>query len=163
MSLSTAMQDRLNKQLKAELDSAYLYLSMAAHCEEQNLKGFSHWLRMQEVEEREHAMKIFQYIADRGGRIALDRLEKPQSSWSSPLAAAEDVLSHERHVTAMIHELAEAAIAEKDHATETMLHWFISEQVEEEAQAADLVQRLKIAGTSGPGLYIIDRELSQRK
>ncbi|MBW2147400.1 MAG: ferritin [Deltaproteobacteria bacterium] len=160
--ISEKMQDALNKQLNAELYSSYLYLSMSACFTSINLKGFANWMRVQAHEELAHAMKFYEYITERGGRVALLSVEEPPSEWASPLAAFEDAYRHEQKVTGLIHELVELAGAEHDHPTNIFLQWFVSEQVEEEASADEVVQKLKLIGDAGNGLFMIDRELSQR-
>jgi ferritin len=119
-------------------------------------------MRVQATEEINHAMKIFDYVNERGGRVLLDAIDKPATKWASPLSAFEAAYKHEQKVTRLINNLVDLAIKEKDHATENFLHWFVAEQVEEEASADDVVQKLKLAGKSGSALFMIDRELGQR-
>jgi len=153
----------LNKQLNAELYSAYLYLSMSAYFESINLRGFGNWMRVQAQEELTHAMKFYDYVIERGGRVKLMAVEKPSLEWKSPLDVFEATYRHEVHITKLIHELVDLSISEKDHATYNMLQWFVKEQVEEEAQANEIIQKLKLVGIEGPGLFMMDRELAQRK
>jgi len=160
--LTDRMHKALNDQLQAEFFSAYLYLAMAAYFEDEGLEGMANWMTVQFREEQSHALKFFHYITERGGRIELEALAKPQKDWASPLAAFEAALAHERMISGRINELANIAIAEKDHATHAMLQWFISEQVEEEANVVSLVGQLKRIGAQGPGLFMIDRELKSR-
>ncbi len=160
--LSKKMLEALNDQINAEYYSSYLYLSMAAHCERLNLKGFGNWFRVQAQEEMVHVMKFFDYVLDRGGEVKLKAIEGPATSWASPLAAFEAALAHEQHITARINKLVDLAIAESDHATNTLLQWFVSEQVEEEASADAIVQQLKLAADAPAALFMIDRELGQR-
>ncbi len=155
--------EALNKQLNAELYSAYLYLSMSAYFESVSLKGFANWMRVQAKEELTHAMRIYDYIVERGGRVKLETIEKPPSEWKSPLDVFEAVYNHEVRVTGMINDLVDLAMKEKDHATYNMLQWFVNEQVEEEASAEEIVQKLKMVGDEGRALFMIDRELAQRK
>ena len=129
--LSKAMQDAINEQIKNELYSAYLYLSMAAYSEANNLSGFAHWMRAQSQEEVEHAMKFFEFVNERGGRVVLHAIDQPPVDFESPVKIFEETLNHERKVTAMINSLYELALEEKDYAAQVMLHWFIDEQVEE--------------------------------
>ena len=124
------MQDALNEQIKWELYSAYLYLSMSAHLSSMNLMGFANWMRVQAQEELAHAMKFYGFIEERGGRVTLAEVGKPPVEWASPLAAFEDALGHEQGVTSRINNLVDLALSEKDHATHNFLQWFVSEQVE---------------------------------
>ena len=160
--LSERMLEALNKQVNAELYSAYLYLSMAAYFESINLKGFSNWMRVQAQEEVSHAMKFFDYINERGGRVKMMAIEKPPTEWNSPLDAFETTYEHETNVTRMINDLVNMAMEEKDHATYNMLQWFVAEQVEEEASADEIRQQLKLIGNDGRGIMMLDRELRQR-
>jgi ferritin len=156
------LQDALNKQLNAELYSSYLYLSMAAYFERINLRGFANWMRVQVQEENAHAMKFFDYVIERGGRVLLSSIEGPPTKWESPMDAFEHVSKHEQKVTALINKLVNLAVSEKDHATNNFLQWFVSEQVEEEASAEEVVQKLRLMKDAPGGLFMIDRELAQR-
>jgi ferritin len=160
--LSKKMEDAFNDQINAEMASAYLYLAMAAHCEDNNLKGFGHWLRAQNNEEVGHAMKIFDYVLERGGKVALKAIEAPAAEFGSPAEVFAKVLAHEQHVTARITSLYELAVAEKDYASQIFLQWFISEQVEEEASASEIIERMKLAGDKGSALVWLDKELGKR-
>ena len=160
--LSERMMKALNKQLNAELYSAYLYLSMAAYFESKNLKGFANWMRVQAQEELTHAMKIFDYINERRGRVYLEAIEKPPTEWKSPLDVFEATYEHEVKVTSMINDLVNMAMEEKDHATYNMLQWFVAEQVEEEASADEIRQQLRMIKEDGRGIMMLDRELKQR-
>ena len=160
--LSKKMLDELNRQVNAELYSSYLYLSMAAYFESINLKGFANWMKIQAQEEVTHAMKFFDYINERGGRVTLDTIKKPPAEWKSSLDVFENTYKHEVNVTKMINSLVDLAIKEKDHATYNMLQWFVAEQVEEEASADAIRQQLKFIGKDGRGLLMLDRELSRR-
>ncbi|MBN1156834.1 ferritin [Candidatus Woesearchaeota archaeon] len=155
--------DALNKQINAELYSAYLYLSMSAYFESKNLKGFAHWMRKQSKEEQTHAMKIYDHIVERGDLVNLTSIGAPTADWKSVQAVFEHAYNHERKVTGMIHDIVEAARAEKDYATEAMLQWFVNEQVEEEAQADEIVQKLKMNGESKSGLLVLDHHLGKRE
>ncbi len=128
------MLDALNEQINAELYSAYLYQAMAAHFEAGNLKGFAHWMDLQAKEEQAHARKMYEFLVDRGGRVALKAIAAPPAEWKSPLAIFEESYAHEQKVTGLIHKLVDLARAENDHAAEVFLAWFVTEQVEEEAQ-----------------------------
>ena len=160
--ISKKIEDALNEQINKELYSAYLYLSMAAYSESIGLKGFSTWLKAQAAEEEEHAMKIFNYVNERGGRVILKAIDAPPTEWDSPLALFEHVYEHETKVTEMIYNLVKLAKEEKDYSTETFLQWFIDEQVEEEASADEIVQQLKLVGDKGHALLMIDRALAER-
>jgi ferritin len=160
--LSKKMQDALNAQINAEYYSSYLYLSMAAYCEGMNLKGFGHWMRLQSQEEMIHVNKFFDYVLDRRGKVELKAIEGPPTSWESPLDVFEHTLKHEQHVTSLINNLADLAIADKDHATHGLLEWFLNEQVEEESVADQIVSELKLLKGSSDGLYLLDKELATR-
>ncbi|MDK2795151.1 MAG: ferritin [Archaeoglobaceae archaeon] len=153
----------LNQQLNREIYSAYLYLSMSAYFESIGLKGFAGWMRAQWHEELMHAMKFFDYISSRGGRVELFAIEEPPKSWESPLSAFEHALEHEMKVTKLIDELVDLAIVEKDHATFNMLQWFVGEQVEEEKTFREIVERLKMLKDEKSALFLLDAELGQRK
>ncbi|MBM3129598.1 MAG: ferritin [Chloroflexi bacterium] len=154
--LSKTMQDALNEQINKEYFSAYLYLSMSAYFESVNLPGSAKWMRAQHGEEQEHALKFFDYVNDRGGRVTLKAIEQPQVEFKSPVATWEMVLEHEKKVTASIHKLYEIALAEKDYATQSLLKWFIDEQVEEEKNATQMVERFKQAGEHPSTLLLLD-------
>jgi ferritin len=156
------IQDALNKQINAELYSSYLYLSMSAYFESINLKGFASWMRVQTQEELVHAMKFYDYLIERGGKVVLSSIESPPTEWPSPLAIFENAYQHEQKVTGLINDLVDLAIAEKDHATNIILQWFVSEQVEEEASADEVVQKIKLMGDARGGIFMLDRELAQR-
>lgn len=162
MGLSKGLQEAINDQIHHEFHSAYVYLSMAAHLESASLKGFAHWMRVQAREEVNHAMKLFDYVNDRNGRVVLKALEQPPADFKSVLAVFEQAYEHEQKVTKMIHDLYELATRENDYATQVQLTWFINEQVEEEATASEVVDRLKIAGNDGAALLLLDRELGAR-
>ncbi|WP_254840407.1 ferritin [Natronomonas marina] len=161
--LKDPIQEALNEQINAELYSEYMYLSMAAYYEEEGLPGFAAWMRAQADEEHDHAMRIYDFVLDRDGRVLLDGIEEPPTEWESPAAAFEAAYDHEVEISGMIDDLVELARAENDNATENMLQWFVAEQVEEEATAADIVDKLRYVGDDGPGLLMIDRELGQRR
>ena len=160
--LSSKLQDALNKQINAELYSSYLYLSMAAYFESQDLKGMAHWMVIQSGEEKAHAMRIYDFINDRSGRVVLPQIDAPKTEWKSPLEAFEDAYKHEIKITAMINDLMTLVAVEKDGAGHDFLEWFCREQVEEEANAQLIVAQLKMVGDSGVGLYMIDQQLGQR-
>ena len=161
--LSKKVLDALNKQINAELYASYLYQSMSAHFAAENLKGMSHWMAVQAQEEHGHAMRIYNFILERGDRVALAALDAPPTSWKSPLAIFEAAYKHEQKVTKMIDNLVQLARAEKDHATEVMLQWFVTEQVEEEAQTSEIAQNLKRIGDSAGSLFMYDSVLGRRE
>jgi ferritin len=156
------MQDAMNSQLQAEMYSACLYLSMSAYCASINLKGFANWLRLQSREEQEHAMKFFNHLIDRSGKVSLGAIEQPPLEFQSPRTLFEHVLDHEKKITERIHKLYETAMSEKDYASQTFLQWFISEQVEEEARATEYVEKLKMIGESSNAIFMLDKELGKR-
>jgi ferritin len=160
--LSEKMQNALNDQINAEMFSSYLYLAIAAHFEDENFPGFAHWMRLQSDEEMIHAMKIYDYVIERQGRVRLAALEAPQESWDSPVAAFEASLEHERYISGRINKLVTLALEEHDHATSSFLQWFVDEQVEEEASVDAVVQDLKRVADFPAGLFMLDRELGQR-
>src|SRR3712207_793097 len=160
--LSRTVQEAMNEQIKNEFYSAYQYLSMAAHCESVNLPGFARWMRIQAREEVEHAMKFYDFILDRGGRVLLQALDQPVADFGSPLEVFEQALEHEQRVTAMINDLYGLAVKENDYASQTFLQWFVTEQVEEEKNAGDVVETLKMIGGKSEALFLLDRELGGR-
>ena len=161
--ISTKMAKAINDQINRELYSAYLYLAMAAYFEDQSLKGFANWFKIQYQEEVEHAMKFFGYLCDQGARMELQAIDKPPADFKSPLAVFEQSYKHEQFVTKNIYALVDLAIKEGDHATNSFLNWYVDEQVEEEANASEIVARIKLAGASQGALLYIDKELGKRK
>ena len=161
--IGKAVQDAMNEQINKELFSSYLYLSMAAYFAERNLTGFAHWMRVQADEERGHAMKFYDFIVDRGGRVLLKGIDAPKTEWSSSLEVAEEVAAHEANVTASIYALYELAMQEKDYPAQTMLQWFINEQVEEEKNAAEIVANLKLIEERGTAVLMLDKQLGKRQ
>jgi ferritin len=157
------MQDAMNEQINKELFSSYLYLSMAAYFGDKNLPGFANWMRVQAEEEREHAMKFFDFIEERGGRVCLKGIDAPKTEWSSSLEVAEEVAAHEGKVTASIYSLYELALQEKDYPAQIMLQWFINEQVEEERNAGEIVATLKMIEDRGTAVLMLDHQLAKRK
>jgi ferritin len=160
--LGKNIEKAFNEQINWELYSGYLYLAMSAHFLSINLNGFASWMRVQALEEGTHAMKFFDFINDRSGRIELLTLKAPQKEWESPLAAFQDAYEHECLVSSRINDLVNLSLDEKDHASNNFLQWFVSEQVEEEASVDAVVQKLKLIGSDGGGLFLIDQELAQR-
>jgi ferritin len=160
--LSPKIQDALNSQINAELYSSYLYLSMSAYCDSQNLAGMASWMRIQAQEEHAHAMKFFDFVNERDGRVLLAQIEAPKTEWTSPLDVFEETLAHEQKVTGLINGLVDLSLEEKDHASNTFLQWFVTEQVEEESTAKTIVDKLKLIGDNPVALYMLDGELGQR-
>lgn len=160
--IAKKMQDALNGQINAELYSSYLYLSMVAYFQSLNLPGFANWMRVQAQEEKVHAMKIYDFIIERGGRVMLDEIAKPPGEWKSPLAVFEATYKHEQKVTGLINDLADLAGREKDHATGVFLQWFITEQVEEEKNASEIMGKLQLLKDSAGSMYMLDKELGKR-
>jgi len=160
--LSKKMEKALNEQINAELYSAYLYLAMSAWFESQNLPGFAGWMRIQHREETAHAMKFFKFVAERRGRIVLKAIEEPAKEWKSPLAAFEAAFEHEQYITGRIGDLVNLANEERDHAAHAFLQWFVNEQVEEEAAADGIVQKLKMAEKAPGAMLMLDQALGQR-
>ena len=153
----------LNKQINAELYSAYLYLSMSAYFESINLSGFAHWMRAQAGEEQKHAMKFYEFIVERLERVEFTAIEAPKNEWKSPLAVFTESFAHEQKVTKMINDLMVIALETKDYATQSMLKWFIDEQVEEEASADEILQKLKMIGDNAAVVLALDQELGKRE
>ena len=160
--LKERIEKALNEQLNAETYSAYLYLSMAAYFEHKGLKGFANWMETQALEELTHAKKFYDFINERGGRVKLDKIDAPQTEWKDPLDAFNAALKHEEYITSRINNLAALAEEEKDRATIIFLQWFVSEQVEEEANVKDIVDKLELVKDSPNGIFMLDRELAQR-
>jgi len=162
--MNQKVERALNDQIKWELYSAYLYLSMSSWYESIGLRGLANWERIQAQEERDHAMKFFDYLISRGGRITLQAIDAPDTEWESPLAAFRYSYAHEQKVTGLINALVDLSIAEKDHATYNMLQWFVDEQIEEEGNANEIVNKLElIEKEKGSGmLYMLDKELGTR-
>lgn len=163
MAISKKMEKALNVQLKEEFYSGYLYLSMATYFAEKNLPGFAHWLQKQAQEEAAHAMDFYQFIEGRGGRVILEGIQKPPSTWKSPLDAMKAAYKHECMISAKIHKLVHLATGAKDLASIPFLNKYVEEQIEEEASADHIVQMLKSVGNSQNGLFVIDREMAQRQ
>jgi len=160
--LSKNLATEINTQIKLELYSAYLYLSMAAYFESENLPGFASWMKKQAGEEQEHALKFFEYLQDRGDKVVLQAIEQPPSTFKSPQAVFEQALEHEKSVTARINLLYSIAVKDNDYASQTYLNWFVSEQVEEEKNATQIVEWLKKAGDSANALFMINGMLAGR-
>jgi ferritin len=160
--MNKRLEQAINEQINAEIWSAYLYLSMSAHFGAQGFSGFANWFKIQWQEELTHAMKFFDYLIERGSKPELKPIKEVPTKWDSPLHAFEETLKHEREVTRLINNLMDIAIEEKDHAAKGMLQWFVDEQVEEEANAQEIIDTLKLINGNGNGLFMLDRELKQR-
>lgn len=163
MKITNKMEEALNNHIQEEFFSSYLYLSMAAYFSEQNLNGFAHWMKTQSREEWGHAMKLFDYLLQRNGRVFLKEIQKPLANFKSVENVFDLTLKHEQKVTAQIHKLYELAGKEKDYATQNELQWFIKEQVEEEATVQNIVEKLKIIGAKGGSLLYLDKEFGKRE
>ena len=161
--INKTMQNAMNEQINKELYSSYVYLSMAAYFEDKNLPGFANWMRLQADEVREHAMKFYDFILERGGRVQLKAIEAPKTDWGSNLEVVEEVVAHEAKVTASINELYELALKEKDYPAQVMLQWFITEQVEEESSAAEVLASLKMIVARETAVLQLDHRLSKRQ
>ncbi|TQD26268.1 ferritin [Methanolobus vulcani] len=160
--LSEKMVAALNGQINKEMYSAYLYMDMSAHCTYEGLDGFANWFMVQYNEEMSHAMKIYDYVNDQGGKVLLEAIEKPPESFGTPLEMFEATLNHEQFITKSIYDLVTLANEEKDYATQIFLQWFVTEQIEEEANDNELIAKLKLIGEDGNGLYMLDKELLTR-
>lgn len=160
--LKPKIEKAINEQINAELWSAYLYLSMSAYLEDQGLPGFANWMKIQWQEEVSHAMKFFDYVNERGGRVVLKPIAEVQTEWNGPVDVMEETLKHERIVTGLINDIADLAMEERDHATLNMLQWYIAEQVEEEATAEELLTQLKMIDGKGHAMLMMDKDLGSR-
>ncbi len=162
MMIGKELQDAINDQLNFELYSGYLYLAMAAWFEQQNLNGMAHWMKVQAKEEYEHAMRFWEHIVDRGGKVELEAIGRPKTEWSSPLEAWEDAYEHEKKVSERIFKIGEIAERNGDRAALPMLHWFYDEQIEEEEQTMKVRDLLKMIGDSKNALFMLDAQLGKR-
>ena len=160
--IKKTVEKALNNQIKAEFDSAYAYLAMSAHCESNNLGGFATWLRLQYEEEMAHALRLYDFVNIRGGTVTLQAIAKPPATFGKPLNLFKEVLKNEQKVTGLINKLYALAIKENDYPTQVELQWFISEQVEEEKTAGDILEQLKMVGDHGASLHRMDRILAKR-
>lgn len=152
-----------NEQVQAELYSAYMYLAMSVHLEDENFKGMAHWMRLQYEEEREHAFRLMKFMQERGVKPELLQIDMPPAEFGTPLEVFSKALEHEKYVTSRIHEMYEVAMKEKDYASMSHLLWFIDEQVEEEDQTREIVDKLMMVGDNMNGLFVIDSQLGSRK
>lgn len=162
MKISKKMQDAINAQIKHEFDNAFLYLSMASWFEENDLPGFAKWNFVQYQEEQAHAIKLYNYVIERQGRVIIDEVEKPKSKWKNPMDVFNDILNREEQTTKLIYSLYELAMKESDYTSLGFLKWFLDEQVEEEDNANSIIGQLKLVGDSKSGLVVLDKELGKR-
>lgn len=162
MKLSTKVEKALNDQINLEFNSAYAYLGMAAYFSGTPFTGFARWMHLQSKEEMEHARKFFDYVVDRGGKVILQGISEPASSYKAPIEAFRASLRHEQKVSAAIEEIYELALSEKDYATLSFLKWFLDEQVEEEKNVSDMLARLELVGDNTSGLYQVDQYAGRR-
>ncbi len=162
MGLSKEMTEAFNEQINAEMFSAYLYLSMGSWFEDQNLMGFANWFRCQYLEENMHAMKMYNFVNERGGRVILKPIKGPGTEWKSYTEVFQQVAEHEALITSLIGNLVGSARSINDFASESFLMWYVDEQVEEEATADEMLSRLKLVGTDPNGLLNMDMELKSR-
>ena len=160
--LHSRVEAALNAQINAEMWSAYLYLSMAAYCHNEGFTGMANWFQVQFKEEQDHAQILFNHVISRGGRVKLEPIDAVETEWASVLAVFENTLQHEKKVTMLINDLYSVALEEKDYAAQSMLKWFIDEQVEEEEGVQDILNHLRMVKDNGYGLYMIDKELGAR-
>lgn len=158
-----ALAQALNDQIKEELFSAYIYMAMEVYAESLNLPGFAHWFYLQSREEMDHANRIHKYLIDRGAKVEYQAIPKPPVDFKSALHLFEETLTHEKYISEKINKLYELAMKEKDYALQSFLRWYIDEQVEEEAQVQEIIDKIKLAGEEGQALYMIDRELAARQ
>jgi ferritin len=160
--LKEKMLNTINEQINAEQYSALLYLSMSAWFSEKGLPGFANWMYVQYQEEMTHANKFFKYVVERGGKASVKAIAQMPSEWNGVIEVVEATLAHEQHVTALINNLVDVAIEERDHATQSFLKWFVDEQVEEEANVTEILDTLKLINGQGNGIFMLDRELRTR-
>jgi len=160
--ISAKMQKALNTHLNEEFYSSYLYLSMAAYFEAKNLKGFANWMRLQSAEEQLHGMKFFNFILQKGGKVTLTQIADPKVEWKSISEVFSDTLKHEQKISGLINKLVDVSMIEKDYSTNTFLQWFVTEQVEEEANVEEIIQKIEMIGDNKSGLYMLDNELGSR-
>jgi len=160
--ISKTMQDALNAQINLEQYSAQLYLAMSAHCASKSFKGFAQWLRIQSAEETAHAIKLMDFLQDRGGKLILKPIAAPADEFGSVIQVFEQTLAHEKSITGKINALFELARAEKDHASEIALQWYVTEQVEEEANVGEIVDHLHAVGDQGGAIWYLDSKMGKR-
>ena len=162
MKISDTMVAAINEQIKAEFDSAYIYLAMSAYFKDSGLDGMAHWMKKQYKEEVEHAERFIDYLYERGARVIIPDIAKPKESYADALEVFKTAYAHEQYVTSRIYKLVDLAISEKDYATQSMLKWFIDEQMEEEDNTGGIVSKLEFLGSDKHHVYVVDRELAAR-
>lgn len=160
--INERVRNIINEQINKEIYSSYLYLSMSAYFENRNLKGFANWTRVQALEESTHALKFYDYLNNRGGRVELAPIEGPKTKWNSILEVFEDIYEHEQKVTALINNIALVAFEERDFAAQAYIQWFVNEQVEEEANVSGIIEQLKLIGDNSSGIFMLDKEMAAR-
>lgn len=160
--MNSTIESAINKQINEELFSAYLYLAIAADAGAKGYPGLQNWMTVQAQEEVQHAMKFYNFVLERGGKVELQELAAPEKEFGSPLDMFKAGLEHEKHITSCIHNLYELAQQEKDYPFQSILQWFIDEQVEEEATAQAMIDKVELVGDKGAQFYALDKELSQR-
>ena len=160
--LNPKVEEAINEQINAELYSAFLYLSMSAYFQRQNLPGFAKWTYVQYLEETTHALKFFNYVNERGGSVKLAAIKEPPTEWRNPVEVFDAIYKHEQLVTSLIYRIVDIAIQERDHASNNMLQWYVAEQVEEEGNASLILEQLKRIGNAQESLYVLDKELGMR-
>jgi len=160
--LKASVESALNSQINEEYFSSYLYLSMAAYFESMNLQGFANWMRIQAQEEYIHSMKFYDYVIHAGGIVTLKAIKDPKTKWKTVQEVFEDTLEHETHITGLINNITSLCLKESDHATYSFLKWFVDEQVEELANATQILQEIKLIGDNNTGILMLDRELKAR-
>lgn len=161
--ISKKLENALNKQFNQELYNSNLYLSMSAYFAAQSLNGFANWMKIQSEEERQHAERFFNFMIDRGLKVKLTQISAPPTTWRTPLAAIKAGLEAEQTNTERLNDIMDLTIKEKDHATKGLMQWFVDEQVEEEASFNELLDQLTLAEKAPGAMFMIDRELAQRK
>jgi len=160
--LSKKMEKAINGQINAELYSSYMYLGMSAWFTGKGMAGFANWMRQQAQEEMFHAIKMYDFVGGRGGKVVLEAIEKPPGDWKTSIEVFQATLAHEQKVTGLINNLVNQAMDERDHASNIFLQWFVTEQVEEEANATAILDKLKLIGKETGGLFALDQELALR-
>lgn len=159
---SATMQEAINGQINRELYSSYLYMAMSMYFQDEDLSGAASWMRVQALEELTHAEKFMNYVNERGGRVELQAIDKPQKMWETPVDAFKAALEHERFISSSINDLVTLARSENDYMSDNFLQWYVAEQVEEEASVNEVIRMFTLAGNAGGGLLMIDRELGSR-
>src|SRR5512137_2309989 len=160
--ISKTMFNAMNEQIKHELESAYIYLSMVNYFHSQNLDGMAHWMRVQVHEETIHAMKFFDHLTSRGDSVTLLDMKQLKTAWKNPLEPWKDAYAHEQFITAKIHALLKIARKENDYTAEPLLAWFVNEQIEEESNTDKICRQMEMVGDSKQGIFLLDRELGTR-